>query len=95
MTGAVVAIQQRLDGDDVSAHLSSKETYRHLNLPAIAIRDEVFPLPRGGRHARRIGDVLNPLREPQDALELCRRRDAASETTASQLGVFSVGNDHI
>lgn len=73
MTGAVVAIQQRLHEDDVSAHLSSKETYRHLNLPAIAIRDEVFPLPRGGRHARRIGDVLNPMREPKEALDRMRR----------------------
>lgn len=68
-TGAVIAIQQRLHEDDVSAHLSGKGGYRHLDLPAIAIRDEVIPLTRGRTHARRIGDILNPDREPKEVLD--------------------------
>jgi len=68
-TGAVIAIQQRLHEDDVSAHLSSKGGYRHLDLPAIAMRDEIIPLSRGRTHSRRIGDVLNPQREPREVLD--------------------------
>ena len=68
-TGAVIAIQQRLHEDDVSAHLNSKGGYRHLDLPAIAMRDEIIPLSRGRTHSRRIGDVLNPQREPREVLD--------------------------
>ncbi|WP_242915526.1 phage terminase large subunit [Brevundimonas pishanensis] len=68
-TGAVIAIQQRLHEDDVSAHLSSKGGYRHLDLPAIAMRDEIIPLSHGRTHIRRIGDVLNPQREPREVLD--------------------------
>lgn len=71
-TGAIVAIQQRLHEDDVSAHLAAKGGFRHLDLPAIAIRDEVIPLTRGRSHARRIGDVLNPAREPREVLDQLR-----------------------
>lgn len=72
-TGSVVAIMQRLHEDDVSAHLTAKDSYRHLDLPAIAVRDEIIPLTRGAVHARRIGDVLNPRREPLEVLEAFRR----------------------
>ncbi|WP_156796141.1 hypothetical protein [Brevundimonas subvibrioides] len=71
-TGAVIAIQQRLHEDDVSAHLTAKGGYRHLDLPAIAVRDEIVPLTRGRSHARRIGDVLNPDREPLSVLDEIR-----------------------
>ncbi|WP_054110709.1 phage terminase large subunit [Brevundimonas sp. AAP58] len=71
-SGAVIAIQQRLHEDDVSAHLTAKGGYRHLNLPAIAVRDEIIPLTRGRTHVRRIGDVLNPDREPMSVLEEIR-----------------------
>jgi predicted phage terminase large subunit-like protein len=67
--GAVVAIQQRLHEDDVSAHLTAKGGYRHLDLPAIALRDEIIPLTHGRVHARRIGQVLNPERESMEVLE--------------------------
>jgi predicted phage terminase large subunit-like protein len=70
--GAVIAIQQRLHEDDVCAHLMGKGGYRHLNLPAIAVRDEIIPLTLGRRHARRIGDLLNPQRESQDTLDRLR-----------------------
>ncbi len=71
-TGAIVAIQQRLHEDDVSAHLSAKGGFRHLDLPAIAVRDELIPLTHGRSHARRIGDVLNPARESREVLERIR-----------------------
>lgn len=67
--GAIVAIQQRLHEDDVSAHLSGKGGFRHLNLPAIAVQDELIPLTRGRVHQRRIGDLLNPGRESRQVLD--------------------------
>lgn len=71
-TGAVIAIQQRLHEDDVSAHLTRTGLYRHLDLPAVAVRDEIIPLPGGRTHVRRIGDVLNPAREPLEVLDRLR-----------------------
>lgn len=71
-SGVIVAIQQRLSDDDVSAHLTSKDAYRHLDLPAIAVRDEIIRLTHGRVHARRIGDVLNPAREPREVLDRLR-----------------------
>lgn len=71
-TGAIIAIQQRLHEDDVCAHLMGKSDYRHLNLPAIATRDEIISLTRGRSHARRIGDLLNPERESQEVLDRLR-----------------------
>jgi predicted phage terminase large subunit-like protein len=71
-SGAVIAIQQRLGEDDVSAHLTNKGGFRHLDLPAIAIRDEIIPLTRRRTHARRLGDVLSPEREPREVLEQIR-----------------------
>lgn len=71
--GKVVAIQQRLSEDDISAHLTEKGSFKHLNLPAIAVQDELFPLTRGRVHARRIGDVLSPDREPRETLDEIKR----------------------
>ena len=71
-TGSIIAIQQRLHEDDVSAHLSAKGGFRHLDLPAIAVRDEIIPLTHGRTHARRIGDILNPVRESREVLEQIR-----------------------
>jgi len=72
-SGAVVAIQQRLHEDDVSAHLTAKGGYSHLDLPAIAMRDEIISLTHGRVHARRIGQVLNPERESMAVLEGLRQ----------------------
>lgn len=71
--GKVVAIQQRLHEDDISGHLTEKGSFRHLNLPAIAIRDEIIPLTRNRAHARRIGDLLSPRREPRETLDEIKR----------------------
>jgi predicted phage terminase large subunit-like protein len=72
-SGAVVSIAQRLHEDDVPAHLISKGGYRHLDLPAIAIRDELIPLTHGRTQVRRIGDILNPERESREVLDQLRR----------------------
>lgn len=72
-TGKVIAIQQRLHEDDISAHLTEKGSFLHLNLPAIAVQDELFPITGRRVHARRIGDLLSPEREPRETLEEIKR----------------------
>ncbi len=66
--GRIVCIAQRLHEDDIVGHLLEKDTFHHLNLPAIAMRDEVIPLMHGKMHSRRIGDVLNPQHESREDL---------------------------
>jgi len=67
--GRVISIQQRLHEDDVVGHLLEKDGYTVLNLPAIAVKDEVIPLTGGRTHQRRIGDPLNPERESLEVLK--------------------------
>jgi predicted phage terminase large subunit-like protein len=66
--GAIVIVMQRLHLDDLSGHLLERGGFEHLCLPAIAEQGEIVPLGHGRVHARRIGDVLDPRREPLDAL---------------------------
>lgn len=72
-TGRLIAIQQRLHEDDIVAHLKEKGGFRELDFPAIAVRDEDIPLSNGRTHHRKIGDVLNPVRESAETLEKIRR----------------------
>lgn len=68
-SGAVISIQQRLHEDDPAAHLKAKVNFEELELPAIAVRDEIVPLTAGRTHARRIGDLLDPARMPIEVLD--------------------------
>lgn len=70
-TGIVISIQQRLHEDDLPAHLLEKG-YRHLNLPAVAEKDEIIPIGTGRVHHRKVGDLLNPARENQATLDQLR-----------------------
>lgn len=65
----IVSIQQRLHPDDFSAYLLEKGTFKHLCLPSIAEIPENIPLYNGRFFARRIGDLLSPVREPQEVLD--------------------------
>lgn len=71
-TGQIISIQQRLHEDDLPAFLLEKG-YRHLNLPAIAIKDEVIPIGEGRMYHRQVGGLLNPVREDKATLEQLRR----------------------
>jgi hypothetical protein len=71
-TGRIVSIQQRLHEDDLPAYLLEKG-YEHLNLPAIAEKEERLQVGPGKFHVRVVGDLLNPAREDQATLERMRR----------------------
>ena len=72
--GAIVVVMQRLHLEDLAGHLLERGGFQHLCLPAIAERKEIIELGNGRAHARDIGDVLDPVREPLSALE--RQRNA-------------------
>ncbi|WP_237478308.1 phage terminase large subunit [Lichenibacterium dinghuense] len=67
--GAFVLIMQRLHVDDLAGHLLDKGGWTHLNLPAIAEKEERIPIGFGRHHQRRAGDLLHPEREPMRVLD--------------------------
>ena len=71
-TGRIISIQQRLHEDDLPAMLLERG-YRHLNLPAIAEREEAVPIGPQRSHHRIVGDLLNPARESRELLDQIRR----------------------
>jgi len=71
-TGKIISIQQRLHEDDLPAYLLEKG-YRHLNLPAIAEKEERVAVGNGRFHHREVGDLLSPERENAATLEQLRR----------------------
>ncbi|BBI21789.1 hypothetical protein EKJ_26360 [Qipengyuania flava] len=71
-SGRIISIQQRLHEDDLPAYMLEKG-YRHLNLPAIAEREEEILIGGGRAHTRLPGDLLNPARESRQTLEQLRR----------------------
>lgn len=81
-TGVIISIQQRLHEDDLPAYLLDKG-YSHLNLPAIAEKDELVPIGPDRHHHRVVGDLLDPLRESREVLEQLRR-DLGSAVFAAQ-----------
>jgi predicted phage terminase large subunit-like protein len=68
-TGSIVAVMQRLHEDDLAGHLMRQGGWDHLDMPAIALEDEIIELGHGKTHVRRSGDVLHPERESRDTLE--------------------------
>ncbi len=71
-SGVIVSIQQRLHEDDLPAYMLDKG-YDHLNLPAIAEKQEQIQVGADRWHARAVGDLLNPERESVEVLDQLRR----------------------
>jgi predicted phage terminase large subunit-like protein len=73
--GAILLVQQRQHEDDLSGHMLRTGQWYHLNLPAIADKEEDIVLSRNPprRHYRYVGDVLDPVREPQAILDGLKR----------------------
>lgn len=67
--GAIVLVMQRLHEHDLTAHLLAKdEGWVHVNMPAIAMQDEIWQLPYNNSHTRLKGQPLHPVREDQEQL---------------------------
>lgn len=69
--GAIILVQQRQDEDDLSGYMLRTKRWYHLSLPSIAERNESIVLSRDPLrvHERRIGDLLDPVREPLAILD--------------------------
>ncbi len=72
-TGAIIAVMQRLHEDDLAGHLLRQGGWVHLDMPAVALEDEVVDLGHGKTHRRRVGDALHPQRESLAALDKIKR----------------------
>lgn len=75
--GQIIAIQQRLHEDDFAAYLKESASFGHLNLPAFAEQETLHPLYFDRAYRRRVGDVLDPEREPAETLENIRAQIGA------------------
>ena len=93
---AIIVVMQRLHVDDLAGHLLEQGGWHHLSLPAIAEIEEELPAGWGRTFSRKIGDVLDPCREPLEILEqrgsraIClvgRRSRKPENLTARPLGM--------
>lgn len=66
--GAIVSIQQQLHEDDLPAFLADKG-YTCLNLPAVAEEDQLFAIGGAQTYLRKAGELLDPVRFPQEVLD--------------------------
>ena len=68
----IILVMQRLHVDDLAAHVLAKESWEHLNFPAIAESEQIYDLADGRRMTRAAGSVLHAQREPMAVLERLR-----------------------
>lgn len=59
-SGAIIVVMQRLHEDDLAAYLMKKEGWVHLDLSALALKDEECHLTHGRIHHRKKGEALHP-----------------------------------
>ncbi len=81
---AWIVVNTRYNERDTVAYLLSEyvgEGWEVVSLPALAERDEEFPLPDGRTWTRRLGEALFPFRYPREWLE--RRRQQLMQTNPS------------
>jgi predicted phage terminase large subunit-like protein len=74
--GIIILVMQRLHMDDLVGHVQQQSSWRVLSFPAIATEDEIFPYKTilgARRYSRRVGNLLQPEREPLETLERIRR----------------------
>jgi predicted phage terminase large subunit-like protein len=66
---AIIVVMQRLHVDDLVGYLLEQGGWEHLDIPAIAQEPQRIPLGGGRFYERQVGDVLDPVREPQHVLD--------------------------
>ncbi|TDR85287.1 phage terminase large subunit [Enterovirga rhinocerotis] len=74
--GAIIIVMQRLHEDDLTGRVLEREGWTCLRFPAIAEADEMFEVAtlRGPQtFRRRVGEALDPVREPLSVLETIRQ----------------------
>jgi predicted phage terminase large subunit-like protein len=69
---AIVVVMQRLHAEDLSGRLLDLGGWDQLLIPAIAETEQLYEVGPGRRLRRRVGDVLDPVREPKEILDQIR-----------------------
>lgn len=69
---SIILIQQRLHEEDLAGYLLESGDWAHLNIPAIAEEAQSIACGPNRRHIRKLGDCLDPEREPREVLEKIR-----------------------
>ncbi|WP_156680877.1 phage terminase large subunit [Sphingomonas profundi] len=74
--GSIILTQQRQHEDDLSGHMLRTGEWLDISLPAIAVTEERFILSTTPlrSHLRRVGDLLDPVREPLEVLRGLKRQ---------------------
>ncbi|MEQ8441306.1 MAG: phage terminase large subunit [Alphaproteobacteria bacterium] len=69
--GVIIIVAQRVHDDDLCGRLleHSADEWTHLDLPAIAEKDEEIEIGDGKTYSRKIGEALHPERESIETLE--------------------------
>lgn len=67
-TGIMIIVMQRLHLDDLTGHLRKRDKWSKIVLPAVALRDETWPLHRRRTVSRSKGEPLQPRREGNNRL---------------------------
>jgi predicted phage terminase large subunit-like protein len=67
--GPIVVVMQRLHENDLAGHLLGQGGWHHLDLPAIAVEDNVIPVGPDQQYNRRCGEVLHADRESKAVLD--------------------------
>lgn len=82
--GSVILVMHRLHHDDICGKmLRSSQAWDHLNIPAVAVVDETWKLPRGRVHVRRKKEALIPAIEDYRDL-FARMIDIGADQFAAQ-----------
>ncbi len=72
--GTIIVVMQRVHQEDLVGHLLAKgDDWEMLTLPSIAEVSEAIAIGRDRYHQRRVGDLLQPEREPLNVLEELKR----------------------
>jgi predicted phage terminase large subunit-like protein len=73
-SGKIITIMQRLHQDDLTGFLLEQPDWEHLNLPAIAPADTAVRLSDLRMHEWKMGEPLDPVREPLHLLERLKKQ---------------------
>ncbi len=80
--GKLIVVQQRLNNDDLPAHLIAQGGWTHLDLPAIEWRDQKILISDGRVWHRKPGDLLTPERLGLEELARLRREMGTADFEA-------------
>ncbi|WNM63154.1 phage terminase large subunit [Candidatus Nitrospira neomarina] len=84
-TDVIIVVMQRLHVDDLVAHVLEKEPWEHLDLPALADREQRFTLTTGREVGRAAEDALHEERESAAVLQTIRQNIGSLTFSAQYL----------